>query len=65
MMSLARPLADSARAQTPRYQLPAITWLLISLLPQPLQDFRKAALPPDLDFPPFSTLAWCEQSGFG
>lgn len=40
MMSLARPLADSARAQTPRYQLPAITWLLISQLPQPLQDFR-------------------------
>lgn len=50
MMSLARPLADSARAQTPRYQLPAITWLLISLLPQPLQDFRKAALPPRLRF---------------
>lgn len=63
MMSLARPLVVSACAETPRYQLLAITWLLISLLPQPLQDFRKAFSV--LDFFPFLTLTLSEQSEFG
>lgn len=65
MMSLARPLADSARAQTPRYQLPAITWLLISSAPSTPAGFQESSPSADLDFSPFSTLAWCEQSGFG